>query len=152
MASELRRIGADLRDIVGETELVSVVSFPGKLELALDLECGFCGYEHVGVDERGGLFDVSYFSIFSEAFKTFLDEKNSRRIGESRVLSDLREGVKQIKESGGVEVYDKRVPSFYSQLVSLSEEGCSSREARDAVLFFADVFVEKERAYRDEAS
>ncbi len=142
---ELKTLADKVSVRIGCTKLITLDFTPRKLALNLDLKKGFEGHEDVILIQRADLFDVKYYCYFAEAFRTFLNSRYLLRINESSVLSGFKDKVAQMKLGGRVEVYDKTIQEFYSQLPTFTEVAHSYEEAEKSALFFADVFSEKAR-------
>lgn len=119
---------------------ISVSRVPNGLDIDLDLDDGFRGYEHVNINPSDGLYNLSYFGIFSQAFKTFLDDRFNSKISESSVLVDFRNKVRDRKDAGDVERYDSVRDDIYSQLINLNTKDINYDEIEKVGLFFLEVF------------
>ncbi len=139
----LNNLERKLKGLAMNIPKISVSRVSNGLDIDLDLEEGFSGYEHVNINPSHEVYNISYFGIFSQAFGTFLDGRFNSKISESKTLEDFRDKVRYRKESGDVERYDPIKDDIYSQLINLTKENINYDEVEKIALFFLEVFKYK---------
>lgn len=149
--SDLENLTEKIKEEIKNENLISVASSEQGLDLDLTLGRGFFNYEHFGVTPNWDNFNVNYFGLFPQAFKTFLDDANEQRIKESAILLAFKEKVALAKKAGTVERYDSRRKETYAQVFNLDEIGQGYEEIERAALFFLDVFRRKVQNQREPA-
>ena len=149
MTNKLEELVGVLKTKCSGNRYLDVKLEENKVFLTLDLGIGIKGTEivHITPTEREDSYELSYMGIFDLAFETFLDEKRQERIKDSVVLERLKDKTQEMRRKGEGEIHDSKRDEFYSRLFFPREPNLSCEEARKAMSFFADVFVEKTRGY-----
>lgn len=128
--NKFKRLAKKVRKYTKNSDKIGVAFSENSLELYLDLDIGFNGYEQVKLIPDSGNLNFYYSAMCDKAKNTFLDERYSRYFSESPVLFKIK------AELLGTKSY----ASGHSLLFKAEEKNISYDEAEAIINFFIESF------------